>query len=73
MAPHCDWKRFQYVLNHDGLQQIHDDKQKTNDRPTITVDILDIISVRLGLILYSDFSQISYSWECLAHGLMLCD
>ncbi|KAI3787544.1 hypothetical protein L1987_42092 [Smallanthus sonchifolius] len=37
---------LKYVLNHEGLQQIHDE-QKTNDRPTITVDILDIISVRV--------------------------
>ncbi|KAJ0779053.1 putative tetratricopeptide-like helical domain superfamily [Helianthus annuus] len=45
VAPHCDWKRFKFVLNHEGLQQIHDDEQKINDRPAIIVDILDIISV----------------------------
>ncbi|KAK9073291.1 hypothetical protein SSX86_007615 [Deinandra increscens subsp. villosa] len=40
LAPHCDWKRF-----HEGLQQVHDDEGKTNDRPAIKVDILDDISV----------------------------
>ncbi|KAK9070123.1 hypothetical protein SSX86_010523 [Deinandra increscens subsp. villosa] len=42
LAPHCDWKRF-----HEGLQQVHDDEGKTNDRPAIKVDILDDISVRM--------------------------
>ncbi|KAI3812831.1 hypothetical protein L1987_17543 [Smallanthus sonchifolius] len=47
VAPHCDWKRFQFVLNHEALQQIHDDEGKTNDRPGTRVDIPDIISVRV--------------------------
>ncbi|MFS7934364.1 hypothetical protein Hanom_Chr05g00390741 [Helianthus anomalus] len=47
VAPHCDWKRFKFVLNHEGLQQIHDDEEKTNDRPAIRVDIQDIISVKV--------------------------
>ncbi|KAJ0788008.1 putative tetratricopeptide-like helical domain superfamily [Helianthus annuus] len=38
VAPHCDWKRFKFVLNHEGLQQIHDDEEKTNDRPAICHD-----------------------------------
>ncbi|KAJ0634646.1 putative pleckstrin domain, tetratricopeptide-like helical domain superfamily [Helianthus annuus] len=47
VAPHCDWKRFKFVLNHEGLQQIHDDEEKTNDRPAIRVDIQDIVSVKV--------------------------
>ncbi|KAJ9549836.1 hypothetical protein OSB04_022379 [Centaurea solstitialis] len=56
-APHSDWKRFQFVLNHEVLVQIHDDEQK--DMPTgfpaisgdktsnvrIRVDIPDVVSV----------------------------
>ncbi|XP_076885189.1 protein HLB1-like [Bidens hawaiensis] len=48
VAPHCDWKRFQFVLNHEGLQQILDDEDKTNDKPTIRVDISDIVSVTIS-------------------------
>ncbi|KAI3727800.1 hypothetical protein L6452_16420 [Arctium lappa] len=59
VAPHSDWKRFQFVLNHEGLLQIHDDEQKhmargipfisgdetTKVRPAIRVDIPDVVSV----------------------------
>ncbi|XP_071695793.1 protein HLB1-like [Rutidosis leptorrhynchoides] len=46
VAPHRDWKSFQFVLNHEGLQQIHDeDEHKTNDAPAIRVGVSDIISV----------------------------
>ncbi|XP_076907488.1 protein HLB1-like [Bidens hawaiensis] len=40
IAPHCDWKHTQFVLNHEGLQQIHN-----NGRPAIKIDIPDIVSV----------------------------
>ncbi|KAK9053054.1 hypothetical protein SSX86_029684 [Deinandra increscens subsp. villosa] len=78
VAPHCDWKRYQFVLNHEGLQQVHDDDGKTNDRPAIRVDILDIISVRVcsdltlppGPSIFIDtihgpFFLIADSWEYL--------
>lgn len=54
IAPHGDWKRTQFVLNHEGLQQIHNDEQRhtsisgdksSNGRPAIKVDIPDIVSV----------------------------
>lgn len=53
IAPHGDWKRTQFVLNHEGLQQIHNDEQRhmvsgdktSNGRPTIKIDIPDIVSV----------------------------
>nr|XP_043639901.1 protein HLB1-like [Erigeron canadensis] len=52
VAPHSDWKRFQFVLNHEGLQQIHNDEQKhisrddkINDIPAIKVEIPDVVSV----------------------------
>ncbi|KAL8263919.1 hypothetical protein R6Q59_022049 [Mikania micrantha] len=54
IAPHCDWKHTQFVLNHEGLQQIQDDDQprhlvsgdkKSNGRRAIKIDIPDIVSV----------------------------
>ncbi|PWA53096.1 tetratricopeptide repeat (TPR)-like superfamily protein [Artemisia annua] len=53
IAPHGDWKRTQFVLNHEGLQQIHSDEQRrmlpgdktSNGRPAIKIDIQDIVSV----------------------------
>ncbi|KAL8200986.1 hypothetical protein R6Q57_012325 [Mikania cordata] len=78
VAPHCDWKRFRFVLNHERLQQIHDDEGKTSDRPTIRVDILDMLSVRvcsdLSLppgpsicidTIHGSFFLIADSWEYL--------
>nr|GFA45645.1 hypothetical protein [Tanacetum cinerariifolium] len=54
VAPHIDWRRFKFVLNHDGLQQIHDDEPKnifgdknTNTKPAIRVDIPDVVSVTI--------------------------
>ncbi|KAI3502734.1 hypothetical protein L1887_30997 [Cichorium endivia] len=48
--PHCDWKRFQFVLNHEALQQIHDDEQNhvsgDNNEASIIVEILNIVSVK---------------------------
>ncbi|KAL2902879.1 Protein HLB1 [Bienertia sinuspersici] len=58
IAPHCDWKRTQFVLNHEGLYQLVSE-QKTSrqslsgkpvDAPNmknraIKVDIVDIVSV----------------------------
>ncbi|CAN1177936.1 Protein HLB1 [Linum perenne] len=58
IAPHSDWKRAQFVLNHEGLQQYYkpDAKQasqslswrsdaSSNDKKAIKVDVPDIISV----------------------------
>ncbi|KAI3756312.1 hypothetical protein L1987_56132 [Smallanthus sonchifolius] len=53
IAPHCDWKHTQFVLNHEGLQQIHNGDQRhmvsgdktSNSRPAIKIDIPDIVSV----------------------------
>nr|XP_043627801.1 protein HLB1-like [Erigeron canadensis] len=53
IAPHGDWKRTQFVLNHEGLQQFHNDEQRymgsgdktSNGRPAIKIDITDIVSV----------------------------
>lgn len=59
VAPHGDWKRTQFVLNHEGLQQIHNVEQRhmarnlssksgdtmSNSRPAIKVDVPDIVSV----------------------------
>ncbi|CAI0408869.1 unnamed protein product [Linum tenue] len=58
IAPHSDWKRSQFVLNHEGLQQYNkpDLKQApqnlsrrsadgTNDKKAIKVEVPDIISV----------------------------
>ncbi|KAK1430670.1 hypothetical protein QVD17_13586 [Tagetes erecta] len=53
IAPHCDWKHTQFVLNHESLQQIHNGEQRhmvsgdktSNGRPAIKIDIPDIISV----------------------------
>ncbi|KAI3505323.1 hypothetical protein L1887_27401 [Cichorium endivia] len=41
IAPHGDWKRTQFVLNHEGLQQV----QNGDKRATIKVEIPDIVSV----------------------------
>ncbi|XP_023742380.1 protein HLB1 [Lactuca sativa] len=40
IAPHGDWKRTQFVLNHEGLQQI-----QNGERATVKVEIPDIVSV----------------------------
>ncbi|KAI7753429.1 hypothetical protein M8C21_022816 [Ambrosia artemisiifolia] len=47
IAPHCDWKHTQFVLNHEGLQQVHNGEQHktSNTRPAIKIDIPDIVSV----------------------------
>ncbi|CAN0908920.1 Protein HLB1 [Linum grandiflorum] len=58
IAPHNDWKRAQFVLNHEGLQQYvkPDPKQapqglsrrsdaSSNDKKTIKVEVADIVSV----------------------------
>ncbi|KAM7525935.1 hypothetical protein LguiA_015837 [Lonicera macranthoides] len=59
IAPHSDWKRSQFVLNHEGLQQISDVEQRqtsptlssktgdtvNNNQSTIKVDVPDIVSV----------------------------
>ncbi|XP_050227091.1 protein HLB1 [Mercurialis annua] len=57
IAPHSDWKRLEFVLNHEGLQQANklDQKQiaqglsgraETNgDKKTIKVEVPDIVSV----------------------------
>ncbi|KAL3742859.1 hypothetical protein ACJRO7_018205 [Eucalyptus globulus] len=59
VAPHSDWKRSQFVLNHEGLQQLNifDQKQAPQglsnrsgelahaDRRAIKVNIPDIVSV----------------------------
>lgn len=59
VAPHSDWKRTQFVLNHEGIQQLHQfeetqisrnlsgrsgDTMNTNRR-AIKVEIPDIVSV----------------------------
>ncbi|KAM7279259.1 hypothetical protein ACFE04_006393 [Oxalis oulophora] len=59
VAPHNDWKRSQFVLNHEGLQQVHIVEQKPGgqslsarsgevanfDKRAIRVDVADIVSV----------------------------
>ncbi|GAV68723.1 TOM20_plant domain-containing protein [Cephalotus follicularis] len=59
LAPHSDWKRSQFVLNHEGLQQINKFEQKqvpqslsglsgdvaNNEKLAIKVGIRDIVSV----------------------------
>nr|XP_019705744.1 protein HLB1 [Elaeis guineensis] len=58
IAPHKDWERSQFVLNHEGLQQVtKGDKQLSqspsgrlkgsthNDKSLVKVDIPDIVSV----------------------------
>ncbi|GAB4858096.1 hypothetical protein Ancab_015998 [Ancistrocladus abbreviatus] len=59
IAPHCDWKRTQFVLNHEGLYQLIPDEQKEMRRslsakptdamigkkPAVRVDIPAIVSV----------------------------
>ncbi|XP_055821776.1 protein HLB1 [Solanum dulcamara] len=58
LAPHSDWKRSQFVLNHEGLQQISKVDQRhmsgslssnsadmSPSRQAIKVDVPDIISV----------------------------
>ncbi|CAK9169319.1 unnamed protein product [Ilex paraguariensis] len=59
IAPHSDWRRSEFVLNHEGLQQINKVEQrqitrnlssKSGDtmnfsRPAIKVDVADIVSV----------------------------
>ncbi|XP_065866652.1 protein HLB1 isoform X2 [Euphorbia lathyris] len=58
LAPHSDWRRSQFVLNHEGLQQVNKSEQKQSpqylsgrpdvlngDRRAIKVDVPDIVSV----------------------------
>lgn len=59
VAPHGDWKRTQFVLNHEGLQQLNKVEQKQTpqtlsgrsgdavhiDKAAIKVDVPDIVSV----------------------------
>lgn len=58
VAPHNEWKRSQFVLNHEGLQQVSKGEQKQispslsgrldtmkNDKRAIKVDVPDIVSV----------------------------
>ncbi|KAK3228159.1 hypothetical protein Dsin_008021 [Dipteronia sinensis] len=57
VAPHSDWKRSQFVLNHEGLQQVSKVEQKQapgslsgrsgefGDKKAIRVDVPDIVSV----------------------------
>ncbi|KAL3499158.1 hypothetical protein ACH5RR_038251 [Cinchona calisaya] len=62
IAPHSDWKRSQFVLNHEGLQQIvkveqrhlsqnlssqSGDTMSTTTKPAIRVDVHDITSVSI--------------------------
>ncbi|KAL3647024.1 Protein hlb1 [Castilleja foliolosa] len=58
VAPHSDWKHSQFVLNHEGLQQINKAEQRhvsptlssqsgdmSNTKSAIRIDVSDIISV----------------------------
>ncbi|KAL7183293.1 hypothetical protein ACSBR1_041886 [Camellia fascicularis] len=59
VAPHSDWKRTQFILNHEGLQQLNKAEQKqmsrslsgnsgdtmNSNRLVIKVDVPDIVSV----------------------------
>ncbi|KAF5478003.1 hypothetical protein F2P56_004600 [Juglans regia] len=59
VAPHIDWKRSQFVLNHEGLLQVNKVEQKqvpqslsgntgdvvNNDKGGIRIDVPDIVSV----------------------------
>ncbi|GER28722.1 tetratricopeptide repeat protein [Striga asiatica] len=58
VAPHSDWKRSQFVLNHEGLKQINKFEQRISSpslssksgdtpysRPVIRIDVPDIVSV----------------------------
>ncbi|GMP96792.1 hypothetical protein CsSME_00045282 [Camellia sinensis var. sinensis] len=59
VAPHSDWKRTQFILNHEGLQQLNKAEQKqmsrslsgnsgdtmSSNRLVIKVDVPDIVSV----------------------------
>ncbi|KDP25200.1 hypothetical protein JCGZ_20356 [Jatropha curcas] len=58
IAPHNDWKRSQFVLNHEGLQQVNKLEQKqisqslssrsdvpNGDKRAIKIDVPDIVSV----------------------------
>lgn len=59
MAPHCDWKRSQFALNHEGLQQLISVEQRQSpgglsgrsgdvvnlNRSAIKVDVPEIVSV----------------------------
>ncbi|KAL8196305.1 hypothetical protein R6Q57_025305 [Mikania cordata] len=78
IAPHCDWKHTQFVLNHEGLQQIHNDEQprnmvsgdkKSNGRRAIKIDIpgycLGISMCRFEFAPRNLMPQIADSWEYL--------
>lgn len=57
VAPHSDWKRTEFVLNQEGLYQVHKVEQKemspnlygresmSANKPVVKVDIPDIVSV----------------------------
>ncbi|CAA0811567.1 Tetratricopeptide repeat (TPR)-like superfamily protein [Striga hermonthica] len=58
VAPHSDWKRSQFVLNHEGLKQINKFEQRLSSpslssksgdtpysKPVIRIDVPDIVSV----------------------------
>ncbi|KAG6782938.1 hypothetical protein POTOM_012365 [Populus tomentosa] len=59
IAPHNDWKRSEFVLNHEGLQQVSKSEQKqvrrslsgrpsdvsNSDKKAIKVEVPDIVSV----------------------------
>ncbi|XP_020587443.1 uncharacterized protein LOC110029476 [Phalaenopsis equestris] len=58
VAPHADWERYQFVLNHEGLQQVGKNEQESAQtsygriqgsgqsvKPIIKVEIPDILSV----------------------------
>ncbi|CAN6466407.1 unnamed protein product [Victoria cruziana] len=59
LAPHSDWKRSQFVLNHEGLRQVNRTEQAQplqsssiklgsstgTDKPLIKIDISEIISI----------------------------
>ncbi|BFG32072.1 hypothetical protein CerSpe_183460 [Prunus speciosa] len=50
IAPHSDWKRSQFVLNNEGLQQVNKGEQKQSisgrsGEAAIKVDVPDIVSV----------------------------
>ncbi|KAK1273890.1 hypothetical protein QJS04_geneDACA010767 [Acorus gramineus] len=54
IAPHCDWERSQFVLNHECLQQLKDDSKQISqsssggihtDKSAVKVDVPDIVRV----------------------------
>ncbi|KAK1325245.1 hypothetical protein QJS10_CPA01g02491 [Acorus calamus] len=43
IAPHCDWERSQFVLNHEGLQQLF--WGNPQNKSAVKVDVPDIVRV----------------------------